>query len=110
DGWRLIAVDRGGDDPRLPYVMAGVSELDQVVVDVNEAAGEERVRPESADVTDAAAMAAAVARAEEWGELEAIVANAGVIAEVAAGIAWLCGPAGAAVTGTTISIDGGLSI
>jgi SDR family mycofactocin-dependent oxidoreductase len=31
-------------------------------------------------------------------------------AEVAATIAWLCGPGGAAVTGTTISVDGGLSI
>jgi NAD(P)-dependent dehydrogenase (short-subunit alcohol dehydrogenase family) len=30
--------------------------------------------------------------------------------EIAATIAWLCGPAGAAVTGTTLSIDGGLTI
>jgi NAD(P)-dependent dehydrogenase (short-subunit alcohol dehydrogenase family) len=31
-------------------------------------------------------------------------------AEVAAMVAWLCGPGGAVVTGTTVSIDGGLSI
>jgi NAD(P)-dependent dehydrogenase (short-subunit alcohol dehydrogenase family) len=31
-------------------------------------------------------------------------------AEVAAMIAYLCGPGGAAVTGTTVTVDGGLSI
>ncbi|HKZ12465.1 MAG TPA: SDR family oxidoreductase, partial [Solirubrobacterales bacterium] len=38
------------------------------------------VRAVIADATDAEAMAAVVAAAEEWGGLEAIVANAGVIA------------------------------
>ena len=46
----------------------------------NEAAGEERVRALPADATDLEAMSAAVERAEEWGDLAAIVANAGVIA------------------------------
>jgi SDR family mycofactocin-dependent oxidoreductase len=31
-------------------------------------------------------------------------------AEIAASIAWLCGAGGGAVTGTTVSVDGGLSI
>jgi NAD(P)-dependent dehydrogenase (short-subunit alcohol dehydrogenase family) len=56
----------------------------------NEAAGEERVRAELADATDAVAMAAVVERA--------------------ATIAFLRGPAGAVITGTTVSVDGGLSI
>jgi SDR family mycofactocin-dependent oxidoreductase len=80
DGWRVIAVDRGSDDPRLPYALATPAELDVVVAAANEVGGEEWVRGELADATDAAAMAAVVARAEEWGGVEAIVANAGVIA------------------------------
>jgi SDR family mycofactocin-dependent oxidoreductase len=138
DGWRVVAVDRGTDDPRLPYPMASAADLDAVVAAANAVAGgnvapadqvdgteprhlasadatatadrlaapsrrnrpartdqpidatglpragsttgEEWVRAELADVTDAAQMAAVVARAEEWGPVEAIVANAGVIA------------------------------
>ncbi len=80
DGWRVVAVDRCDDDPRLPYAMASAADLDAVVAAANEAAGEERARGVRADATDAVAMAAAVAGAEEWGGLEAIVANAGVIA------------------------------
>jgi SDR family mycofactocin-dependent oxidoreductase len=80
DGWRVVAVDRGADDPRLPYALASPADLDAAVAAGNELAGEERVRGELADATDAAAMAAVVARAEEWGGVEAIVANAGVIA------------------------------
>jgi SDR family mycofactocin-dependent oxidoreductase len=80
DGWRVVAVDRGADDPRLPYALGSAEELAAVVAAADEAAGEERARTELADVADREAMAALVARAEEWGELEAIVANAGVIA------------------------------
>jgi SDR family mycofactocin-dependent oxidoreductase len=80
DGWRVVAVDRGADDPRLPYALASATDLESVVAAGNEAAGEERIRAEVADATEAAAMAAVVARAEEWGGVEAIVANAGVIA------------------------------
>jgi SDR family mycofactocin-dependent oxidoreductase len=80
EGWRVIAVDRGGDDPRLPYPMAGAAELDAVVAAANEAAGEERVRAHRADAGDREAMAGAVAAAEEWGGLTAMIANAGVIA------------------------------
>jgi SDR family mycofactocin-dependent oxidoreductase len=81
DGWKVLAVDRGGDDPRLPYAMASEAELKAVVTSANqEAAGGEVARATVADATDEAAMAAAVAEAEVWGELEAIVAAAGVIA------------------------------
>jgi len=80
DGWSVLAVDRGADDPRLPYALASAADLDAVVAAANEAAGEERARAAIADATDAIAMAAAVAAAEEWGGVEAVVANAGVIA------------------------------
>jgi SDR family mycofactocin-dependent oxidoreductase len=80
EGRRVVAVDRGGDDPRLPYAMASAADLEATVAAANEAAGEERARAEIADATDTAAMAAVVARAEEWGGVEVMVANAGVIA------------------------------
>jgi SDR family mycofactocin-dependent oxidoreductase len=80
DGWRVLAVDRGADDPRLPYALGSATELDAVAAAANDAARADAVRVALADATDAAAMAAVVARAEEWGGLEAIVANAGVIA------------------------------
>jgi len=76
----VVAVDRGADDPRLPYAMASADDLEAVVAAANEAAGEERVRAELADATDAVAMAAVVERAEQWGGVEVMVANAGVIA------------------------------
>jgi len=79
EGWRVVAVDRGADDPRLPYALGSAAELDAAVAAAN-AAAEERVRGELADVTDPARMADVVACAEEWGGVEAIVANAGVIA------------------------------
>jgi SDR family mycofactocin-dependent oxidoreductase len=78
--WRVVAVDRGADDPRLSYALATPEELEAVVAAANELAGEKLVRAARADATDPAAMAAVVAAAEEWGELEGIVANAGVIA------------------------------
>ncbi len=80
EGWRVLAVDLAADDPRLPYAMGSAAELAAVAAAANEAAGEERVRALPADATDLEAMSAAVERAEEWGDLAAIVANAGVIA------------------------------
>jgi SDR family mycofactocin-dependent oxidoreductase len=80
DGWRVMAVDRADDDPRLPYALGSEAELESTVAAANDGAGEARARAEVADCTDTEAMAAVVARAEEWGEVEAIVANAGVIA------------------------------
>lgn len=79
-GWKVLAVDRGSDDPRLPYSLSSAAELDQVVADANERAEEARAFAQLADVADLAALDAAVARAEELGEVRAIVANAGVIA------------------------------
>jgi SDR family mycofactocin-dependent oxidoreductase len=80
EGRRVVAVDRASDDPRLPYAMASAEELAATVAAANDAAGEERARAEVADVSDAAAMAAVVERAEGWGGVEIFVANAGVIA------------------------------
>jgi SDR family mycofactocin-dependent oxidoreductase len=74
DGWSVLAVDRCEDDPRLPYPLATRAELDEVV------AGAATARAFVADVTDEAQVAAAVAAAEEMGELDGIVANAGAIA------------------------------
>ncbi len=80
EGWRVIAVDRGADDPRLPYALASAEDLAAVAAGANRQAGEERVRTHRADVADREAMAGAVAAAEDWGGLTAVVANAGVIA------------------------------
>ncbi len=79
-GWRVLAVDRGADDPRLPYPMASLAELEAVAERANESAGEERVRVALADVASLAAIEDVVAQAERWGGLDAIVANAGVLA------------------------------
>jgi SDR family mycofactocin-dependent oxidoreductase len=80
DGWNVLAVDVGTDDSRLPYALADVAKLDAMAAAINQAVGEERVRTVRADATDRDAMEAASSVAEEWGEVEAIVANAGVIA------------------------------
>jgi SDR family mycofactocin-dependent oxidoreductase len=79
-GWKVLAVDRGTDDPRLPYGMASRAELDAAVAAANDPIGEDRARAVIADAADAGGLASAVAEAEDWGELDAIVANAGVIA------------------------------
>ena len=61
------------DDPRLPYALGTVAEL--------QALGNERVVAIPADVTDVEALAGAVEVAERrWGGLDVVVAAAGVIA------------------------------
>lgn len=93
DGWRVLAVDRGGDDPRLPYPMGGETELHAVVAAAEAAATDPvggadegadpgvRVVAHVADTTDPEALADAVQRAEgQFGGLDAMVASAGVIA------------------------------
>jgi SDR family mycofactocin-dependent oxidoreductase len=76
DGWCVVAVDRCADDPALPYPMGTRSELDSVV-----AAAGDGVIAVPADTRDPAALAAAVASAEQlWGGLDAAIAAAGVIA------------------------------
>jgi SDR family mycofactocin-dependent oxidoreductase len=92
-GWRVAAVDRCADDPALPYALGTRDELDQVVADACAAGGARAgagayagvggpaVVAVQADTRDGAALAAAVALAEErWGGLDAAIAAAGVIA------------------------------
>jgi SDR family mycofactocin-dependent oxidoreductase len=75
DGWSIVAVDRAGDDPRLPYAMGTAQQLDAVVAAAADAVA---VR---ADAADTAAMARAVTIAEDrFGGLDAVIAVAGVIA------------------------------
>lgn len=77
DGWAVVAVDRCADDPRLPYGLGTEEELRAVAARV----GGDRVSPVVADASDAEAMAAAVAHADEkFGGLDAMVAVAGVVA------------------------------
>jgi SDR family mycofactocin-dependent oxidoreductase len=76
DGWSVLAVDIGADDPALPYRLGSAAELDQVA-----AAAGSQVRPFVADVRDETALTAAVVAAvDEWGGLDAAIACAGVIA------------------------------
>ena len=88
-GWSVVAVDRGSDDPRLPYPMGTPAELDAVVASALAVApgpsapvrNGERIVARVADTTDPEALGAVVAEAEErFGGLDAMVAVAGVIA------------------------------
>jgi len=81
DGWSVVAVDRCAADRRLPYAMASERDLDAAVASAAERAGRVDVaRAVVADTSDSDALAAVVEGAEAWGELDAFVANAGVIA------------------------------
>jgi SDR family mycofactocin-dependent oxidoreductase len=82
DGWCVIAVDRAGDDPAIPYQLASVSDLTAVVAEAAEICGAgSRTAAFTADVRDARALDAAVAEAESrWGGLDAAIGCAGVIA------------------------------
>jgi SDR family mycofactocin-dependent oxidoreductase len=89
-GWNVVAVDRGSDDPRLPYPLGTAQQLDQTAALANaahpDAPPPDATRPAAvtatlADVTDHAAMQAIVdAVVAEHGGLDAFVAAAGVIA------------------------------
>jgi SDR family mycofactocin-dependent oxidoreductase len=83
EGWHVLAVDRGADDPSVPYSLATEADLAASVSDAAEvaaAAGGEIVGVQ-ADVRDVGGLAAAVADAEaRWGGLDAAIACAGVIA------------------------------
>ncbi|HTT94575.1 MAG TPA: mycofactocin-coupled SDR family oxidoreductase [Solirubrobacterales bacterium] len=81
DGWSVVAVDRCAADRRLPYAMASEQDLDAAVAAaVGRAGGDDVARAVVADASDEGALAAVVEGAEAWGELDAFVANAGVIA------------------------------
>ncbi len=85
-GWRVVAVDRCGDDTALPYALGSRGELDRVVADAckvagDAGAGDAAVVAAQADTRDPDALASAVRLAEDrWGGLDAAVAAAGVIA------------------------------
>lgn len=73
DGWAVVAVDRGSDDPRIPYPLGTSQQL--------EALRSDTVLPLFADTCDAEALERAVALAEqEFGGLDAAIAVAGVVA------------------------------
>jgi SDR family mycofactocin-dependent oxidoreductase len=75
-GWSVLAVDVAKDDPALPYPMGTAAELADVVAQAGS-----QVAAWHADVRDEAALAAAVAEAEQrWGGLDTAIAAAGVIA------------------------------
>jgi SDR family mycofactocin-dependent oxidoreductase len=78
NGWSVVALDRCEDDLRLPYALGTRAELDDVV----ERAGGDGgcVSGICGDAADEEVLAAAVEKAEELGDLETIVAGAGVIA------------------------------
>jgi SDR family mycofactocin-dependent oxidoreductase len=81
EGWSVVAVDRCAADRRLPYAMASERDLDTAVAAAAELAGRADVaRAVVADAADPEALAAVVEGAEAWGDLDAFVANAGVIA------------------------------
>ncbi len=76
DGWTVVAVDRGSDDPRLPYPMGSEAELHAVV----EGVGAERASAVLADATDREQLARVVEDAESrHGGVDAVVVAAGVI-------------------------------
>ena len=81
-GWRVVAVDRAGDDPRIPYPLGTRDELDAVVATADLLGdGPGTVLAHVADTTDPDGLGVAVALAEErFGGLDAMVAVAGVIA------------------------------
>jgi SDR family mycofactocin-dependent oxidoreductase len=81
EGWSVVAVDRCAEDRRLPYAMASERDLDAAVAVATASAGNaDAARAVVADASDSEALAAVVEGAEAWGDLDAFVAAAGVIA------------------------------
>jgi SDR family mycofactocin-dependent oxidoreductase len=81
EGWSVVAVDRCAEDRRLPYAMASERELDEAVAAAAKRARQADVaRAVVADASNPEALRSVVEGAEAWGDLEAFVANAGVIA------------------------------
>jgi SDR family mycofactocin-dependent oxidoreductase len=79
-GWTVIAVDRGSDDPRLPYALGTAQQLHGLAQHAN-AARPNAVTTQLADATDLQAMRAIVDETtKQHGGLDAFVAAAGVIA------------------------------
>jgi SDR family mycofactocin-dependent oxidoreductase len=75
-GWSVVAIDRGSDDPRLPYAMGTADQLHTVI----EAAGEQALAVVG-DATSLTIMTEAIDIAERrFGGVDAVIAAAGVIA------------------------------
>jgi SDR family mycofactocin-dependent oxidoreductase len=75
-GWSVVAIDRGSDDPRLPYAMGTADQLHAVT----EAAGDQGLAVVG-DATSLAVMTEAIDIAERrFGGVDAVIAVAGVIA------------------------------
>jgi SDR family mycofactocin-dependent oxidoreductase len=81
-GWAIVALDRGADDPRLPYALGSEAELSAVIGAARELAGDpSRIISVVGDATHLATMRDCVSLAEEQlGGLDAMIAVAGVIA------------------------------
>ena len=80
-GWRVVAIDRCSDDPRLPYPMGTSAELESVAEACEAHAGPGAVLTIAGDTCNAGEMDAALAAAEgTFGRVDAVLAVAGVIA------------------------------
>jgi SDR family mycofactocin-dependent oxidoreductase len=78
-GWSVMAVDRGSDDPRIPYPLGSVRMLDDLAAEVGSPA--HPVVARTADTCDEPGLAAAVSEAEDrFGGVDAVITTAGVIA------------------------------
>jgi SDR family mycofactocin-dependent oxidoreductase len=80
-GWSVLAVDLAEDDAAIRYPLASKPELEAVVREAADLAGDEsRIGYFIADVRNVTALTDAVAAAESrWGGLDAAIACAGVI-------------------------------
>ena len=77
EGWTVVAVDRAGDDPRLPYALGSAAELESVAAEC----GGGRVTAVAADAADLAAVRRIISDAEAaHGGIDAVIAVAGTIA------------------------------
>lgn len=80
-GWQVVALDRPGDDDRLPYPVTAPGALEAVVGEARAVSSATAVVAHPADAARLDEVAAAVAEAEgRFGGLDAVVAAAGVIA------------------------------
>ncbi|MHB1717343.1 MAG: mycofactocin-coupled SDR family oxidoreductase [Acidimicrobiales bacterium] len=78
-GWSVMAVDRGSDDPRLPYALGSARMLGELAAEAGSAA--HPVVARIADTCDEPGLAAAVGEAEaRFGGVDAVITAAGVIA------------------------------
>lgn len=82
-GWTVMAVDRGSQDPRLPYALASEADLAKLGERASRAAAAHGGRAETAvaDVADIESLTEVVDKAERrFGGLDAAIAAAGVVA------------------------------